>query len=95
MVEQAVDGIEALAAIDRLDPPPIPAVMVLEHRMPGLSGLDVAKQVLHTHPTQHIVLFSAWLEPQLVDEAEKLGVSCLSKSRADELAKVVASLAAA
>ncbi|HEY8721135.1 response regulator, partial [Pengzhenrongella sp.] len=40
VVAEAIDGVEALAALERLDPPPDPAVVVLDNRMPGLSGLE-------------------------------------------------------
>lgn len=95
VVEEVVDGEAALEAFNRLDPPPIPTVMVLDHKMPGLSGLEVAARVRQTHPEQRIVLFSAWLEPDLVHDAELMGVRCVSKSKVDDLPKVVDALAAA
>ena len=36
-----------------------PEVVVLDHRMPGRSGLELAAQILAEEPAQPIVLFSA------------------------------------
>jgi len=38
VVEEAIDGADALDAVVRLSPPPIPTVMVLDNQMPGLTG---------------------------------------------------------
>lgn len=95
VVEQVVDGEEALAAFNRLDPPPVPTVMVLDYRMPRMTGLEVAERVLQTHPDQRIVLFSAWLDERVVNDAALMGVRCVSKSNVDDLPKVVNTLVAA
>ena len=58
VVEEAIDGEEALAALARLEHPPIPTVMVLDNLMPGLSGLEVAERVLADVPDQRVILFS-------------------------------------
>src|SRR4051812_5516780 len=62
VVEEALDGPAALEAVARLAPPPIPAVMLLDNQMPGLTGLEVAEQVLAFVSGQHIILFSAFLD---------------------------------
>ena len=95
VVEEAVDGEAALAAIERLHPPPVPTVLVLDYLMPGLSGLDVAERVLEHHPDQRIVLFTAYLDAEVQRRADAIGVRCVSKSKLADLAKVVAALAAA
>ena len=94
VVEQVVDGNEALAAVTRLDPPPVPTVVVLDYMMPGLSGLDVAERILAAHPDQRIVLFSAYLDEDVRRRAADIGVSaCVSKSKLRELPSIVSSLA--
>jgi hypothetical protein len=50
----------ALTAVERLDPPPIPTVIVLDCQMPGLSGLEVAERVPAPNARQ-IRLFTAFL----------------------------------
>jgi DNA-binding NarL/FixJ family response regulator len=58
-----------------------PEVVVLDHRMPGLTGLEVAERILAESPDQRIILFSAYLDPETTAEAERLGVDmCMAKS---------------
>jgi DNA-binding NarL/FixJ family response regulator len=59
-----------------------PDVIVLDERMPGRSGLDVAAEILAEEPEQSIILFSAYLDDDMIARAEALGVSaCLSKDQ--------------
>lgn len=58
-----------------------PEVVVLDMRMPGLTGLETAERILAESPDQRIVLFSAYLDPETTEEATRLGVDlCLAKS---------------
>ena len=94
VIAEAIDGPDALEAVDRLQPPPVPSVLVLDNRMPGMSGLDVAELVLQQAPRQPIVLFSAFLNPEVEQQARALGIrACISKSEIARLPDVVASLA--
>jgi DNA-binding NarL/FixJ family response regulator len=57
-----------------------PEVVVLDHRMPGTSGLETARRILAEHPDQAIVLFSSFLDREVQLTAERLGVRvCLAK----------------
>ena len=95
VVEEAIDGDEALAAVIRLDPPPIPTVMVLDNLMPGLTGLEVAERVLAGVPDQRIILFSAYLDADTRKRADEVGVSvCVPKTDVHRLPAVVAALVA-
>jgi two-component system chemotaxis response regulator CheY len=63
-----------------------PDVVVLDHRMPGRSGLEVAAEILAEQPDQSIILFSAFLDDETIARAEALGVrACLTKDQYDEL----------
>lgn len=63
-----------------------PDVIVLDERMPGKSGLDVAAEILAEEPEQSIILFSAYLDDDMVARAEELGVrACLSKDQYEDL----------
>jgi two-component system, chemotaxis family, chemotaxis protein CheY len=63
-----------------------PDVVVLDHRMPDRTGLEVAAEILAEHPGQSIILFSAYLDEETVARADELGVrACLSKDDYDEL----------
>jgi CheY-like chemotaxis protein len=94
VVAEAIDGQEALDHVARLDPPPIPTALILDNRMPGLSGLDVATRVLEGRPEQPIVLFSAFLTPEIERKAKAIGVrACVSKADINKLPTVIAGLA--
>ena len=53
--------------------------VALDHRMPGLDGLDVARHILAEAPATKVVLFSAELSRGLRAEAEALGIGVLHK----------------
>jgi two-component system, chemotaxis family, chemotaxis protein CheY len=90
---EAADGSEALMRLTELEPPPIPTVVVLDNQMPGLTGLEVAEQILADLPDQLIILFSAYLNSDIVAQAERLGVTrCVSKNDALDLADIVEEL---
>ena len=63
-----------------------PDVVVLDYRMPGRTGLDVAAEILAEQPDQSIILFSAYLDDDTRQRADDIGVrACLSKDAYDEL----------
>jgi DNA-binding NarL/FixJ family response regulator len=65
-------------------------VIVLDYRMPGRNGLEVASDILSINPHQKIVLFSAHLDDATVAAADRIGVrECLSKSNLRDLPDVV------
>ena len=51
-----------------------PEVVLLDQRMPGLSGLATAERMLAEDPEQAIVLFTAYLDPAIERIAARLGV---------------------
>jgi two-component system invasion response regulator UvrY len=53
-VGEAASGEEALEAVDRL----APQLVLLDVRMPGLDGIDVARRLRATHPDTLVVLIS-------------------------------------
>ncbi len=93
VVDEAEDGPQALERFQDLNPPPIPSVVLLDNRMPGLTGLEVAEQMLAQHPSQVIVLFSAHLDPDVEKKALALGIAaCVSKMKASRLPEIIWSL---
>ncbi len=95
-VVEAPDGKQALEQYFAMSPPPVPAVVVLDSRMPGLTGLEVAESMLAHNPDQVIVIFSAFLDRNLEAAAKDLGVAeCISKVDARHLPSVVRRLLAA
>ncbi len=56
VIGQAGNGVEALTTIDRLQPD----VVFLDVQMPGLNGFEVARRMLDTRATPHIVFVTAY-----------------------------------
>ena len=87
---EAASGADALAAVaeDR------PEVIVLDNRMPGMTGLETARRILADHPDQSIILFSAYLDAQTKAEAAAIGVrTCIDKTDVDRLPEALWQLA--
>ncbi|MBN4056232.1 response regulator transcription factor [Rhodothermus sp. AH-315-K08] len=62
VVGEAEDGIEALAAVERLKPD----VLLLDIEMPGLAGIDVARQLVAQQSDVRILALSAHDDEQYV-----------------------------
>ena len=96
VVAEAVDGAEAVREYVALDPPPIPDVVVLDNRMPVMTGLEAAALMLERHPGQVVVLFSAFLDTGLAKQARDLGVAaCVDKTQSARLPAILRGLLAA
>ena len=90
VIDEAEDGNDALARYVDLAPPPMPSVVLLDNRMPGRSGLEVAQAMLQHNPDQVIVLFSAHLDGEVEEEAKAIGVAaCVSKMDAPRLPEIL------
>jgi len=58
-----------------------PEVVLLDQRMPGLSGLETAELMLRENPRQTVILWAAYLDPGVKTLAQNLGVrACVSKT---------------
>ncbi len=56
VIAQAGNGVEALGTIDRLQPD----VVFLDVQMPGLTGFEVARRLLDSGATSHIIFVTAY-----------------------------------
>ncbi len=68
-VTTAADGEEALDKVSRQET----EVMLLDIRMPGLSGLDVLRKVMGDYPDTSVVMVSAVADAATVVDAMKAG----------------------
>lgn len=69
--EQAVE----LAAKHR------PSVIVIDYAMAGMNGLDAARRILRDDPQQNIILYTAYVDKDLKQEASQVGVAlCVGKA---------------
>lgn len=93
VVAEAADGRQAVERFVELDPPPVPSVVLLDNRMPRLTGLDAAEQILTRRPEQLVVLFSAHLDSSVTTRARELGVAaCVSKVDTAKLPRILRDL---
>lgn len=93
VVGEATDGVHALEVYGTLDHPDVPDVVILDNRMPGRDGMDVASDILGQEPEQRIVLFSAYVTPELEARATELGVAaCVGKEDFAMLPRLVRQL---
>jgi CheY-like chemotaxis protein len=87
---EAASGEEALAMLDDGDH----AVVLLDHRLPGADGCDVAVEIHARRPDLRMVLCSSFLDDELRARALESGVhACLDKADFDELPRVVREVA--
>jgi CheY-like chemotaxis protein len=93
IVGEAADGVEAIERWRELNGPPSPDVIVLDNRMPELTGLEVAERILAERPDQRIVLYSAFLDDSVRRQAAALGVrECVTKEELDRLPDVISAI---
>lgn len=74
-VEDVPGGAEALARCETT----AYDVVVLDLRMPGLSGLDVARELTARSFGGRLVLFSAYVDTSVERECEELGIAVVDK----------------
>ena len=76
VVGQAASGLEAVEIVEEADP----QVVVVDYKMPGIDGIDTARQIRASRPDQAIILYTAYLDGDLQREAQEAGVSlCVGK----------------
>ena len=90
IVGEGVDGGEAIDLFNQLRPD----VLVLDQRMPVFKGLEVARQVLADHEDQVVILLSAYLDDDVLEEASAIGIrGVIGKQRMADLAPEILRLA--
>jgi CheY-like chemotaxis protein len=80
-VEEAATGEEALERCRR----PGIDVVVLDHKMPGLTGMEVARILREEGFRKPIVIYSAYLTLDIEQEAEAMGLWGVAKEDVEEL----------
>lgn len=84
---EAANGLEALEQIEACDP----YVIIMDEAMPGMCGVDAAVRIKERRPHQSIVLFSAYVTPELrARAADEAGIRvCLAKEDFDLLPQAI------
>jgi len=87
VVGQAVNGLEAVALAEQIHPD----VVVVDIMMPGLNGIDVARQVKQHLPGTHVIMLSMHDDESYVIDALQSGASAyvLKASSAVDLVQAV------
>lgn len=84
----ASDGEEAMAHWTALDPKP--DVVLTDNQMPRLLGIEVAARILEENPDQVVIMFSAYLDAGLLEEAARIGVArCIQKDSVIQLPSLI------
>ena len=52
-----------------------PDVLIVDYRMPGHTGLELAEHILAQDPEARVLLFSSYLSDAAVRRAEEIGVA--------------------
>jgi CheY-like chemotaxis protein len=90
-VANATSGEECIAMV-REDPPD---VIVLDNMMPGLTGVETARQLRRGGFDKPIVLFSAYVGPDLESAARELDLKPVAKVDTQAVIRIVDSLGGA
>lgn len=76
VVGAAASGNAAVELVDAAGPD----VIVMDYKMPGMDGLHAARAIRASREEQVIILYTAYLDPQLEAEAKAAGVAlCIGK----------------
>jgi CheY-like chemotaxis protein len=87
---EAAGGHEALEAFDRLNP----TVIVIDERMPAMSGMEAAAIIIARRPGQPIVLCTAHLDDDLRQRAHAVGITeCVAKGEMATIPRLLKDLA--
>lgn len=71
VVAEAGNGPDAVAAVDEADPD----VVVVDYKMPEVDGLETARRIRAARPEQVMILYTAFVDPELQQRAREVGVS--------------------
>jgi DNA-binding NarL/FixJ family response regulator len=67
---EAVDGRDAVLKAQQLSPD----LVVLDFLMPGLNGLEAAREIHESVPSARLLMCTMYLSPQLTEVAKNSGV---------------------
>jgi len=62
------EAVETIAAAD-------PDVVVIDYKMPDVDGLETAARIRAARPEQVMILYTAFVDPELEQKAREVGVS--------------------
>jgi CheY-like chemotaxis protein len=88
---QVVEASTGLEALERCREEGFDAV-ILDHKMPGLTGAETAKQLRADGHLLPIILYSAYLTEEIAAEAAATGIDAVAKDDLEGLIRALESL---
>lgn len=87
LIAEAGDGLEAVRMVENLEPD----ILIADMMMPGLTGLEVTRQVKHRVPNTKVIILSMHATESYVLEALRNGANgyVLKDSAAEELIRAI------
>lgn len=82
---QAVEAESGEAALDLMENNGGFDAVVLDHRMDGLSGMEVARRVRDAGDPTPIVMYTANLDDELQRQADEIGIGVIPKADVSEV----------
>jgi response regulator NasT len=67
VIAETGDGKEALALLNKVKPD----LVILDIKMPGMNGIEVARKIAHEYP---VIILTAFSERSLIEQAKDAGV---------------------
>lgn len=83
--DQAASGEDALGHRDRAGFD----ALVVDYKMPGLDGIEVARKFREAGFKRPIIVCSAYLIPEIESQARKVGAATVSKSDLNEVVETI------
>jgi DNA-binding NarL/FixJ family response regulator len=71
VVAESASGAEAIDAIGAADPD----VVVIDYSMPDMDGIETARQIRAARPDQVMIMYTAYLQPEVESKAREVGVA--------------------
>ncbi|HEX4904587.1 MAG TPA: response regulator [Acidimicrobiales bacterium] len=71
VVAEAASGAAAIAEIADADPD----VVVIDYSMPDMDGIETARQIRAARPDQVMIMYTAYLQPEVEARAREVGVA--------------------
>src|SRR5260221_14741217 len=92
VVGEASTGEEAIQQVEALTPD----VVVMDIRMPGMSGVDACRRIVQQFPSTRVVMLTSFAEDELLFAAIRAGAAgyVLKRIGSDDLIRTIKSVAA-
>ena len=89
VVGEAANGPDALAQVAEVEP----CVIVFDEMMPEMTGVEAARRIRETRPSQITILCSAYLDNDVIERARAAGMNgWLAKEQITELPDLIRQL---